>query len=690
MARLSLAFDILARDRDASRTLDKIARAADNVGRSGNRARIGIGLLAAASSGLVPSTLALAGSLTQVAAGTAALAPAAVAGAVAGFAALKVGLSGVGAALKTKTMGDPKKFTASLKTLAPNARATVLAIKGLQPALTGLRKAVQQDLFAGMARTLRVLASRLLPSVRSGLSGIATAFNSTLKALANGLGRLSKTQLSAMFRNIANAVKAIGPAMRPAVRAFLTLSSVGSGFLPALARSLAAATAQFDRFVTSAAKSGGLRDFIAAGLAGMRSLAQAAIGAGSAIAGIVRAAQAAGGGSLQALATVLQNVARVVNGPAFQAGLTQFFTGLQAGTRALSASLPAVGAALAALAPALATLAGAAGAGLGDLLRSMSAAAVQLAPALTSVAKVIAAMAPYTTQLVIGFVAVTKAAALLSAIGKVGGLIAWLTGIRLVTAATKIWAGVQIAFNAIMSANPIGLVIVGVAALVAGIVIAYKRSETFRNIVNGAFKSVGQAATFLWNSVLKPTFKFIVSAFLAVAGGIVNGAAWAFGWIPGLGPRLKAAAAQFNAFRDRVNASLAGTQAVKRIIVSAAGASTVIQQLADIKYRLDRIPRSVTIGVNNKLAGMSGAAFRADGGPVRAGMPYIVGERRPELFVPDRNGTVLPSVPGLGSGPVTLSRQSIEALGREIQRRPVAARIAVGSVDRALGAGAST
>lgn len=40
---------------------------------------------------------------------------------------------------------------------------------------------------------------------------------------------------------------------------------------------------------------------------------------------------------------------------------------------------------------------------------------------------------------------------------------------------------------------------------------------------------------------------------------------------------------------------------------------------------------------------------REHGGPVKAGMPYIVGERRPELFVPDQNGTILPSVPRVSS-----------------------------------------
>src|SRR3990167_5388033 len=39
------------------------------------------------------------------------------------------------------------------------------------------------------------------------------------------------------------------------------------------------------------------------------------------------------------------------------------------------------------------------------------------------------------------------------------------------------------------------------------------------------------------------------------------------------------------------------------------------------------------------------ADFREAGGPVAAGKPYVVGEKRPEVFVPEQNGTVVPSVP---------------------------------------------
>lgn len=64
-------------------------------------------------------------------------------------------------------------------------------------------------------------------------------------------------------------------------------------------------------------------------------------------------------------------------------------------------------------------------------------------------------------------------------------------------AVTKAVAAAQWLLNAAMEANPIGLVVVALAALVAGLVIAYKKSETFRNIVNGAFKGVQKAVGFV-------------------------------------------------------------------------------------------------------------------------------------------------------------------------------------------------
>ena len=45
-----------------------------------------------------------------------------------------------------------------------------------------------------------------------------------------------------------------------------------------------------------------------------------------------------------------------------------------------------------------------------------------------------------------------------------------------------------------------------------------------------------------------------------------------------------------------------------------------------------------------------GIDFRAKGGRVRAGSPYVVGELRPELFIPDRSGTIVPDISKIKPG----------------------------------------
>lgn len=100
-----------------------------------------------------------------------------------------------------------------------------------------------------------------------------------------------------------------------------------------------------------------------------------------------------------------------------------------------------------------------------------------------------------------------------------GGFLKWIMDI---TKLTQVWSGVQAALNLVMSLNPIGLVVIAIAALVAAFIVAYNSSEDFRNIVNGAMKAV-------WDFVLKvvdwfkgPFTKFFTDAWNTVAGGAQN------------------------------------------------------------------------------------------------------------------------------------------------------------------------
>ena len=79
---------------------------------------------------------------------------------------------------------------------------------------------------------------------------------------------------------------------------------------------------------------------------------------------------------------------------------------------------------------------------------------------------------------------------------------------KMVTIATKAWTTVQKVLNWVLTANPIGLIITAIGALVAGLIGAYKNCESFRKIVDK-----------VWG-VVKP-----------LANAIMNGLAKAFEWL---------------------------------------------------------------------------------------------------------------------------------------------------------------
>jgi hypothetical protein len=177
---------------------------------------------------------------------------------------------------------------------------------------------------------------------------------------------------------------------------------------------------------------------------------------------------------------------------------------------------------------------------------------------------------------------------------------------RAVAAATVTWTGVQWLLNAALSANPIGIVIALVAGLAAGIIYAYKNSETFRNIVNGAFKAVAEGGRQMWEGVLKPVFRFLVQTWLSVADAILRGAETAFGWVPGVGDKLRDARRQFDVFRDGVNRALSGINDKTVTVTAKLGLS---QRDVPLAYRAG----------NQRLA--VGGKVRGFGGPTQDNVP---------------------------------------------------------------------
>ena len=109
----------------------------------------------------------------------------------------------------------------------------------------------------------------------------------------------------------------------------------------------------------------------------------------------------------------------------------------------------------------------------------------------------------------------------------------------------------------------------------------------FRTAVSDAFGAVGRVISGLWDNTVKPVFGWIVEKWLSVAGAILTGAATAFGWVPGIGGKLKKAAAKFNTFKDDVNRELNGIKD-RTVVVTAKG--EVMARLPSGKFKGKMIP----------------------------------------------------------------------------------------------------
>ena len=94
------------------------------------------------------------------------------------------------------------------------------------------------------------------------------------------------------------------------------------------------------------------------------------------------------------------------------------------------------------------------------------------------------------------------------------------------TAATTGQTIAQWALNAAMSANPIGLVVVAIAALVAGIIWVATQTTFFQDAWAVMSTAIGTAWNWLWTTILQPVFQFIGEAFTNIgnaAMGLWNG-----------------------------------------------------------------------------------------------------------------------------------------------------------------------
>lgn len=166
-----------------------------------------------------------------------------------------------------------------------------------------------------------------------------------------------------------------------------------------------------------------------------------------------------------------------------------------------------------------------------------------------------------------------------------------------------------------LAANPIVLIIAAIVALIAAIVlmithwqktkeIAMEVWAKIKDVVNGAMETIknylGAGMEYI-QTFWKETWTAVKDYVLGIWQDIVNSIS---GFV--------------NNIMDKINSVRNAVSSVTSSVSSAMSS------------------------IGSRVSGVFGGA-RAAGGPVLSGVPYLVGEQGPELFVPGSSGTVLPN-----------------------------------------------
>ena len=273
--------------------------------------------------------------------------------------------------------------------------------------------------------------------------------------------------------------------------------------------------------------------------------------------------------SIGGVVTVISDaIAKIISNPEFQAGFTAMFDGIEKGFGALAPVVgemgPKMGAFLSIIGNLAANIGGILGAALqvvlplitalkqaidplipilGDalisIIQALSPLFQQLAEVMVFIAPAVSAVVKVVADLIVGLVQtlgpalpgiVAAAVAFFAAfkvVGIIQGVVAAISGLGGVVSALSTALGVarwaMAALSIAMTANPIGLIVGAIAALVAGVIWAYNNIGWFKDGVDAAFKFIGEVVGNIvnwWNANVVPMFEDATKAVGDFFGGI--------------------------------------------------------------------------------------------------------------------------------------------------------------------------
>lgn len=225
---------------------------------------------------------------------------------------------------------------------------------------------------------------------------------------------------------------------------------------------------------------------------------------------------------------------------------------------------------------------------------------------------------------------------------------------RATSAAVTLWTGAQWLLNAALTANPIGLVVAGLAALAAGFALAYSKVEWFRNGVNAVLGFVKKN----WPTILAVLTGPIGLATLAIVRNwdkIKSGASAVFGTVRSAFNKI---VGFFSGIGGRIASATKGMW--DGITSSFKGAiNWIIRKWNGLHFGMKAKKIAGKTVVPGFDIGTPDIPLLADGGTILQRGSVIVGEEGPEMLDLPQGASVRPLDQG-GGGVTRVITQLID------------------------------
>lgn len=272
--------------------------------------------------------------------------------------------------------------------LSANAQDLVTKVRGLEPAWKELKNSVQDAFTFGMGDAIVNLSNNLLPTLKTGLTGIATELNTGILASLDVLSTDSAAmRLGMVMENTATATGNIAAGFRPFVDGFLSVAATGATFLPQLTAGFAGVGEKFQAWAADGEK---VSAFIEKALTAASQFGEIFANLGGIIGDVFTATGASGGGFLETLVTITEAIHSFTSSVEGQTALQSFFTSVATVVSTLAPLILQIAEIIGTtVAPAIADFVEAAGPGVSELIKGLGEGLKALAPALGPLGEVV-------------------------------------------------------------------------------------------------------------------------------------------------------------------------------------------------------------------------------------------------------------------------------------------------------------